>query len=77
MTVDAEVIVVGGGPGGSAAAREIAMLGKRVMLLDRERFPRDKPCGGGLSVKSVALLPFDISHLVEHIATGVVVGDPV
>lgn len=77
MTVDAEVIVVGGGPGGSAAAREIAALGKRVMLLDRERFPRDKPCGGGLSVKSVALLPFDISHLVEHVATGVIVGDPV
>ena len=77
MTVDAEVIVVGGGPGGSAAAREIAGLGRRVMLLDREHFPRDKPCGGGLSVKSVALLPFDISHLVEHVATGVIVGDPI
>ncbi|MDO9445929.1 MAG: geranylgeranyl reductase family protein [Dehalococcoidia bacterium] len=77
MTVDAEVIVVGGGPGGSAVAREIAAVGKRVMLLDREHFPRDKACGGGLSVKSVGLLPFDISHLVEHVATGVIVGDPI
>jgi len=77
MTVDVDVIVVGGGPGGSAAAREIATLGKRVMLLDREHFPRDKPCGGGLSVKSVALLPFDISPVVEHIATGAIVGDPI
>ncbi|HEU0290853.1 MAG TPA: tryptophan 7-halogenase [Burkholderiales bacterium] len=37
---DFDVAVVGGGPGGSSAATALARLGKRVVLLERERFPR-------------------------------------
>ena len=43
MTVngwDFDVAVVGGGPGGSSAATALARSGKRVLLLERERFPR-------------------------------------
>ncbi|MGH7391153.1 MAG: NAD(P)/FAD-dependent oxidoreductase [Candidatus Rokuibacteriota bacterium] len=47
MTHDAEVIVVGGGPAGATAAAALAGRGVRTRLLDRKRFPRDKPCGGG------------------------------
>jgi geranylgeranyl reductase family protein len=43
-----DVIVVGGGPAGAMAAAALAARGARVLLLDRSRFPRDKPCGGGI-----------------------------
>ena len=48
MTTKAEVIVVGAGPGGSAAAYHAARGGLDVILLDRQEFPRDKPCGDAL-----------------------------
>jgi len=41
-----DVIVVGAGPAGSCAARACASAGLSVLLLERERMPRDKPCGG-------------------------------
>jgi flavin-dependent dehydrogenase len=47
--LDAEVIVVGGGPGGAAVAWAMARAGVDVLVLDRARFPRDKPCGEFLS----------------------------
>lgn len=48
MTRSADVVVVGGGPAGSLAAMTLAHRGVRVVLLDKKRFPRDKPCGGGI-----------------------------
>lgn len=41
--------IVGAGPAGSTCARYLAKKGFGVFLLDRHRFPRDKPCGGGFS----------------------------
>jgi flavin-dependent dehydrogenase len=51
---DAQVIVVGGGPGGSSAAWHLAGLGLDVLVLDRARFPRDKTCAEYLSPEAVA-----------------------
>ncbi|MFB6470702.1 MAG: geranylgeranyl reductase family protein [Vulcanisaeta sp. AZ3] len=51
-----DAIVVGAGPAGSMAAYTAARLGLRVLIIDRFRFPRIKPCGGGLTQKSVTLL---------------------
>lgn len=45
---EADAIVVGGGPAGSLAALALARRGRNVLLLDKKRFPRDKPCGGGI-----------------------------
>ena len=56
MTSIYDTIVVGAGPGGSAAALSLARQGRRVLLLDRQEFPRDKTCGDGLSPEAVRIL---------------------
>ena len=75
MTTDS-TIVVGAGPAGSTAAREIAARGHEVLLLDRARFPRDKPCGGGVTVRCAALLPFDLGPVVEQVVSGAILSGP-
>ena len=44
-----DVAVLGAGPGGSTIARYLAKMGFSVCLIDKDEFPRDKPCGGGFS----------------------------
>lgn len=66
-----DIIVIGGGPGGSTVAREAAARGARVLVLDRATFPRDKPCGGGVNLRAARLLPFDLAPVVERTITGV------
>ncbi|MCX7418379.1 MAG: NAD(P)/FAD-dependent oxidoreductase [Planctomycetia bacterium] len=56
MTTDWDVIVIGAGPAGSVASRQIALLGRRVLLLDKKRFPRRKVCGACLNHSAVELL---------------------
>jgi len=46
--IDADVAVVGAGPAGTAAALFAARRGYRVIVVDKQAFPRDKPCGEGL-----------------------------
>ena len=52
----ADVVVIGGGPAGSAAAIGLARAGRDVTLVDRARFPRDKVCGDGLTTGALRLL---------------------
>ncbi|MDX6255624.1 MAG: menaquinone-9 beta-reductase [Frankiales bacterium] len=53
---DADVIVVGAGPGGSAAAYHLAQAGLDVALLEKTTFPREKVCGDGLTPRAVKAL---------------------
>jgi menaquinone-9 beta-reductase len=43
-----DAIVIGAGPAGAIAARQLALQGKRVLLVDKAKLPRDKVCGGCL-----------------------------
>ncbi len=51
-----DVIVIGGGPAGSSCTAYLAKSGKKVLLLDRAKFPREKVCGDGISGRSVSIL---------------------
>ena len=64
-----DAIVVGAGPAGSSTAYRLASGGASVLLLDRARFPRDKPCGGGVTPRALQQLPVDITPVVEHVVT--------
>jgi len=51
-----DVLVVGGGPAGAAAAYWLAERGRRVLVVERKRFPREKTCGDGLTPRAVRQL---------------------
>src|SRR3990172_7662583 len=65
-----DAIVAGAGPAGSTAARILAREGGSVLLLDRARFPRDKPCGGGVTLRAAACQEIDLTPVVERTVTG-------
>ena len=56
LTEDADVIVVGAGPAGSATAAYLARAGVDVLLLEKASFPREKVCGDGLTPRAVKAL---------------------
>ena len=78
MRVD--VVVVGGGPSGAAAAIELARAGRDVVVVDRASFPRDKCCGDGLTVdalrhlEALGLRPSSVP--TWHVADDVMVRGP-
>jgi geranylgeranyl reductase family protein len=51
-----DVAIIGAGPSGSTAAIHLAAKGHRVLLLDKDDFPRDKVCGDGLIADTIAAL---------------------
>ncbi len=66
-----EVLIIGAGPAGSTLAYELALSGAGVLLVDKAKFPRGKTCAGGINVRALRLLPFDISPVVERDITGI------
>jgi geranylgeranyl reductase family protein len=66
-----DVAVVGAGPAGSTTAYRLARAHARVLLIDKAHFPREKPCGGGLTLRAVRQFPFSVEPVVEDRITRV------
>jgi geranylgeranyl reductase family protein len=57
-----DVLIVGGGPGGSACARELRQAGADVVVIDKAVFPRDKVCAGWITPQVVTDLALDVDE---------------
>ncbi len=66
-----DVAIVGAGPSGSTTAYHLAKAGARVILLDRAEFPREKPCGGGVTARAYERAPVDLTPVVEQVVSRV------
>lgn len=66
-----DVLIVGGGPSGATAAANLAGAGLRVAILDRGRFPRIKPCGGGISCRVYKRFPY-LERAIRSVPTNLV-----
>ncbi|MEK6821036.1 MAG: geranylgeranyl reductase family protein, partial [archaeon] len=70
-----DVIIVGGGPGGSSTAMFLQKKGYKVLLLEKAKYPRDKICGDAVSGKSVGMLKeLGIENEMEKIDNAKVYG---
>ena len=65
---DADVIVAGAGPAGATAALRLARAGMRVLIVERDPLPRQKPCGGGISTRVLSRFPW-LSAALPRIPT--------
>ena len=54
--IQADVCIVGAGPGGAATALKLSYLGIPSILIDKATFPRDKVCGDAISGKVTTLM---------------------
>ena len=61
-----DVIVAGAGPAGALTAYYLAANRMKVLILEKERLPRYKACGGGITPRALEALPFDISPVVAQ-----------
>ena len=72
-----DVVVVGAGPAGATAAKVLTEKGIHVLLIDKETFPRDKPCGGGLPVRVLTRYPYlEQHHLIDSHSSSIRVHSP-
>ncbi|HEX6850829.1 MAG TPA: FAD-dependent oxidoreductase [Candidatus Polarisedimenticolaceae bacterium] len=62
----ADVLIVGGGPAGSACAAALTKAGRDVLLIDAAAFPRDKPCAGWITPEVLDELPFPLASYAER-----------
>ncbi len=65
-----DVIVIGAGPAGATLGYELGRSGLTVLILEKEKLPRYKPCAGGITRRAASLLNFDISSVTEGTAYG-------
>jgi geranylgeranyl reductase family protein len=59
-----DVTIVGAGPAGSTTAKFLAEKGFKTLLLDKEKFPREKPCGGGLPLRVLQRFPYVVTDKI-------------
>jgi geranylgeranyl reductase family protein len=59
-----DVTIVGAGPAGSTTAKFLSEKGFKTLLIDKEKFPRDKPCGGGLPLRVLKRFPYVVNDKI-------------
>ncbi|HJO91769.1 MAG TPA: geranylgeranyl reductase family protein [Victivallales bacterium] len=59
-----DLIIIGAGPSGSSAARRAGKLGLNTLVIEKEKFPRYKPCGGAISERAKSYLDFKLPDKV-------------
>ncbi len=62
--MDYKVVIVGAGPAGSTAAKHLSEQGISVLLIDKDKFPRKKACGGGIPVRLLKHFPY-LEELID------------
>jgi geranylgeranyl reductase family protein len=72
MIREADILIVGAGPAGCAAAYDLAQAGKHVILLDKRTFPRHKPCACGLTRKTLKALRYSVDPVIERVCHEIV-----
>ena len=65
-----DVVVVGAGPAGSTAAKFLAEKGVKVLLIDKDKYPREKLCGGGISLKTLKRFNYIPEDLIDSYCYG-------
>jgi geranylgeranyl reductase family protein len=72
-----DVTVVGAGPAGSTTAKFLSEKGFKTLILDKETFPRDKPCGGGLPMRVLERFPYIVNdRIIESYSSSGTVFSP-
>jgi flavin-dependent dehydrogenase len=66
MVSEFDTIIVGAGPAGNTVAYFLSLAGKRVLVLEKERLPRYKACGGALSPKVLKQFHFSFDPVIDH-----------
>jgi len=64
-----DVVIVGAGPAGSTAAKNLAENGKKVLIIDKQKFPREKPCGGAIPTRVMKQFPY-VEKFIDSISYG-------
>src|SRR5580698_2366160 len=67
-----DVLILGAGPAGCSAAYDLALVGKRVLMLDKRTFPRHKACACGLTRKTLKALRYSVEPVVERVCHEIV-----
>jgi geranylgeranyl reductase family protein len=67
-----DVIIVGAGPAGACAAYTLAKSKINVLVIDKDYFPRYKPCAGGLTAKTLNSLDFPITENIKYVTNSIV-----
>ncbi|UCD33698.1 MAG: geranylgeranyl reductase family protein [Desulfobacterales bacterium] len=72
--MDYDVIIIGAGPAGCAAAYDLCVNKRRVLLLDKYEFPREKACAGGLTPKTLKALRYSVEPVIKRVCDRMLIG---